>query len=231
MSHQMKSERQAGVNISLDIPAREPELFKNKSTNDVLLLLCRHRLDAFSLSEIAKQTGNTPPTVKRAVDVLEKNDLVVQESSGTQRSVRINRERLSVPDDPILQIPQAEFHIPVKTAVEELEKAIENPIGILLYGSVARGEADRRSDIDIWVLVSEDRAAGQRAANEVALELEERQFDSGRYAYDIDVEDASSIPMYTSDIREIVLSGIPLYKTTQFETVERLLMNEVENRE
>lgn len=56
-------------------------------------------------------------------------------------------------------------------------------------------------------------------------------FESGRFAYDIDVEDVSSIPMYTSDGREIVLSGIPMNRTSQFDTVERLLMNKAGNGE
>nr|WP_274326211.1 nucleotidyltransferase domain-containing protein [Halosimplex aquaticum] len=30
-----------------------------------------------------------------------------------------------------------------------------------MFGSVARGEADRRSDIDLWVLVEEDRMTNQ----------------------------------------------------------------------
>jgi predicted nucleotidyltransferase len=231
MKHEVKQQPQSGIRISLQVPSQDPDLYKNKATNDILLFLSRHRFDEFSVSEIATQTGNTKPTVGRAVDVLRSNDLVVEEPEGNQRLVRINRDRLSVPDDPILQIPQSEFHKPVKAAVDELTEAIENTLGILLYGSVARGEADRRSDIDLWVLVSEDRAAGQRAANGVARELEEREFESGRYAYDIDVEDVSSIPMYTEDIREIVLSGIPVHKKSDFETVERLLMNEVDRDE
>lgn len=59
-------------------------------------------------------------------------------------------------------------------------------------------------------------------------------FESGRFAYDIDVEEVSSIPMYTSDAsdgREIVLSGIPMNRTSQFDTVERLLMNKAGNGE
>ena len=56
-------------------------------------------------------------------------------------------------------------------------------------------------------------------------ELESREFDGERYGYDIDVESVSSVPMYTEEIREIVSSGIPLYKTENFETVKKLLMN------
>ena len=39
-------------------------------------------------------------------------------------------------------IPQAEFHTPVRTAVEQLVEQLDTVIGIVLYGSVARGTAD-----------------------------------------------------------------------------------------
>lgn len=228
MEQEMNRGSDVGITISLQIPSQDSGLYKNKATDDVLLFLSRHRFEEFPIAEIATQTDNTEPTVGRAIDVLEANDLVVENPSGSQRLVRINRERLSVPDDPVLRIPQSEFHQPVKAAVDELEDSIEELLAIVLYGSVARGRADRRSDIDLWVLVGEDRAAAQRAANEITLDLEEREFETGRYAYDIDVEDVSTIPMYTDDIRDIVVSGIALYTTPEFDTVERLLMNEVD---
>jgi len=114
----------------------------------------------------------------------------------------------------------------VKAAVEKLRENITEVVGIILYGSVARGEADRRSDIDLWVLTRSGRAESQREANAIARDLEEAEFDGNRYAYDIDVEAVQAIPTYTEDIREIVVSGIPVYKTSDFETVENLLFEE-----
>ena len=89
---------------------------------------------------------------------------------------------------------------------------------------MARGGADRRSDIDLWVLTSSGRAESQREANAIARDLEDRKFDGDRYAYDI--EAVQAIPAYTDDIREIVVSGIPVYKTSDFKTVENLLLEE-----
>jgi predicted nucleotidyltransferase len=152
--------------------------------------------------------------------------LVVESPDGTQRPVQINRQRLSIPDDPILRIPQSEFHEPVKAAVDSLTNAVDDVAGIVLYGSVARGDADRRSDIDLWVLTRGNRAANQREANAVARDLEDQHFDGERYAYDIDVEAVQAIPVYTDDIREIIVSGIPVYTTDNFVTVENLLLEE-----
>lgn len=231
MEYEMKQESGGGITISLQIPARDPDLFKNKATDDVLLLLSRYRFEEFTIADLARRTGHTKPTVGRAVDVLRDNDLVIEEAGGNRRLIQVNRERLTVPDDPYLRIPQQEFHRPVKEAVEELRNGLENVLGIVLYGSVARGEADRRSDIDLWVLVSEHRAQSQRTANTIELDLEDQSYDNERYSYDIDVEEVSSIPRYTDNVREIVVSGITVYETDQFEKVQQLLMHEASTDE
>lgn len=224
MNHETETENAPGSSVSLSIPIQDPDLFKHKATSDVLLFLTNHRFGDFSLREIANQIGHSHQSVRRAVNVLSSNGLVVDSRESNQRLVQINRRRLSVPDDPILRIPQPEYHKPVKTAVQELREKISDVVGIILYGSVARGEADRRSDIDLWVLTRSGRAESQREANAVARDLEETAFDGDRYAYDIDVEAVQAIPTYTEDIREIIVSGIPVYKTSDFEIVENLLL-------
>lgn len=214
-----------GARITLSIPVQNPKLFGSKATNEILLFLINHRFGQFSLREIAEQIGTSHQTVGRVVDILAENDLIVESSNNkNKRLVRINRERLSIPGDPILRIPQPEFHEPVKTAVDELTNKLDSILGVVLYGSVARGEADRRSDIDLWVLTQSERAANQREANAIARNLEEAEFDGNRYAFDIDVETVQAVPAYTEDIREIVVSGIPLYQTGDFKTVENLLL-------
>jgi predicted nucleotidyltransferase len=226
MNRETETSGSHGSSISLSIPPLDPDLFKHKATSDVLLFLTNHRFSEFSLREIANQIGHSHQSVRRAVDVLGSNELVVESPKSNQRLVQINRRRLSVPDDPILRIPQPEYHQPVNTAVTKLREKISDVVGIILYGSVARGDADRRSDIDLWVLTRSGRAESQREANAVARDLEDTEFDGDRYAYDIDVEAVQAIPTYTEDIREIVVSGIPVYKTDDFQTVENLLLAE-----
>nr|WP_273738260.1 nucleotidyltransferase domain-containing protein [Natrinema soli] len=226
MNRETESEGSPGASISLSIPPSDPELFKHKATSDVLLFLTNHRFSDFSLRELATQIGHSHQSVRRAVNVLSSNDLVTESPKSNQRLVQINRQRLSIPDDSILRIPQSEYHQPVKTAVTKLRENISDVVGIILYGSVARGDADRRSDIDLWLLTRSGRAESQREANAIARDLEEMEFDGDRYAYDIDVEAVQAIPAYTDDIREIIVSGIPVYKTSDFETVETLLLEE-----
>lgn len=153
------------------------------------------------------------------------NDLVVERREGNTRSVHINCDRLSRPDDPLLQIPQSEFQTPVRTAVNDILDKLDNVIGIVLYGSVARGDADRRSDIDLWVLVEEDRMANQRTANRVRQDLEDKEFDTGRYAYEIDVEALPAVPNYADDLRDILSDGIVVHGTEKFDTVRNMIFH------
>jgi len=165
------------------------------------------------------------PTVSKAIDTLAANGLVVEQRDGTARTVQINHDRLSKPEDPLLEIPQAEFHDPVRAAVDELRNELDEVLGIVLYGSVARGEADRRSDIDLWVLVEDDRMEKQRTANRIRQDLEDSEFDTGRYAYEIDVEALPAIPNYTEEIRTILSDGLVLYDTEKFDTVQQMIFH------
>lgn len=231
MVYQTESNGVSDTSISLSIPAQNPSLFKSKATNDILLFLTNYRFSQFSLRETAEQIGSSHQTVGRVIDTLVENGLVVEHYEGNQRLIQINRDQLSIPDDPLLRIPQLEFQEPVKAAVDELTSRLDDIVGIVLYGSVAQGEADRLSDIDLWVLAQGDRAANQREANAVARKLEEETFNENRYAYDIDVESVRAVPTYTADIREIVVSGIPIYQTDQFQIVENFLLEEESNDE
>lgn len=40
------------------------------------------------------------------------------------------------------------------------------------------------------------------------------------------IEAVQAIPAYTEDIRDLIISGILVYKTSDFETVEKLLLEE-----
>lgn len=215
-----------GPKITLDIPVRDGRLFRSETIDEVLLFLSRHPDDAFSVTSLANAVDYSRPSVTKAVDVLSSTDLVVTERDGASRMVAINRDRLSLPDDPYFQIPQSEFHTPVKKAVETIVDELDGVIAVVLYGSVARGEADRRSDIDLWVLVAEDRMENQRRANRARQRLEDETFENGRYEYEIDVETVRAVPNYRSELREILSDGIAVYETDEFGTVRTMVFRD-----
>lgn len=214
-----------GLQILLDIPTRTEDLFRSTATDEVLSFLARHHTEEFSIGDLVDSVAYSQPSISKAVGVLSNNDLVVERREGNTRWVSINHERLQVPDDPYLQIPQSEFHEPVRTAVSELTEEIGNVLGVVLYGSVARGEADRRSDVDLWVLVEGDRMRGQRTANEVKQQLEAKEFETGRYAYEIDIEALQAIPKYSDELQEILGDGIVVYETEKFQQIRNMVFH------
>jgi predicted nucleotidyltransferase len=225
MKSESNTETGTGPRISLDIPAQDASLFKSQAVHDVLSFLSRYHADEFSMTELADAVDYSRPTITKAVNTLVDNDLVTDRREGNTRLAKINRERLSRPDDPLLQIPQAEFHTPVRTAVKHIVEQLDTVIAVVLYGSVARGTAARRSDIDLWVLVEEDRMTNQRTANTIRQDLEAQEFDTGRYAYEIDVEALPAVPNYTEELHEILSDGIVIHDTEKFETVRDLIFH------
>lgn len=225
MESNSNSDSSGGTRISLDIPLQDSSLFKGEATDTILLFLTRHHDKSFSITDLARAIDYTRPTITKTVDVLSNNDLIIEERDGTRRLIQINRDRLTIPEDPYLGIPQSEFHGPVKAATEAILDKLDGVLGVVLYGSVARGEADRRSDIDLWVLVREDRMGNQRQANQVRQSLEENTFEGNRYAFEIDVEGLQAIPNYTGELRQIIRDGIAVHRTDEFDTVCNMILH------
>ncbi|WP_318570545.1 nucleotidyltransferase domain-containing protein [Salinigranum marinum] len=95
-----------------------------------------------------------------------------------------------------------------------------------MFGSVARGRADRQSDIDLWVLAS-DRA-DQHRANELAKELGQQRFgdtstagrrrrydrattgQGDRYEFQILVETPESAQAHSDRLEDVFTDAITL---------------------
>ncbi|MGZ0747016.1 nucleotidyltransferase domain-containing protein [Haloparvum sp. AD34] len=213
--------------ISIDIPPRDARLFGSEALTSVLTFLSRHHEQSFSVSELAEAVEYSRKSVSNAVDVLASNDLVVDKQANRRRAIRIQPDRLFLPDDPFFQIPQPKFRKPAREATDKIVTQLENVLAVVVYGSVARGEADRRSDIDLWVLVENDRMAQQREANQIRKGIEDERFgeQAERYNFDIDVEVLSAIPNYTESICDILSEGITVYQEDEFETVENIVFH------
>lgn len=213
----------SGISISVPIPAKDPNLYGREATDEVLLFLSKHRFEQFSQRELSRQVEYSESGVRNAVDILEENGLVETKYKKNEKLVGVNRNRLSVPDDPLLRIPQQEYQKPVKKATEMLKRDLKSVVGIVLYGSIARGEADRRSDIDLWVVVQEDRAPNQREANNVTKKLENKEFEGQRYDFHIAVEAIESVGAFADNIQHIIRTGIPVYETETFVKLRNML--------
>lgn len=201
---------QEGASLGLPVPVPSSGLFSHKCTSELLALLVDNPYTSFGIRDLSRATDHPHRSVSSAIDDLEAVGFVEIEHSGRKKLVRINRTRLSKPDDPITQIPQDEFHAPVRELVARLTDSVDAIHGILLFGSVARGDADRRSDIDCFVLVDGRQAPAQQTADEITSELNEKSFDGDRYKFHVLVESVESARRYGDRLREIFATGLTL---------------------
>jgi predicted nucleotidyltransferase len=210
--------------VELPIPTPDPNLFRHTATDDLLQLLLDTPYEQFTIRELSRLTDNAAQSVKRAVDVLEANGLVVVEAEGNRRLVGINRTRVTKPDDSVLRIPQPEFQGPVRAALDRIRDELAEVHGVLVFGSVARGQADRRSDIDLWVLAG-DRA-DQHRANELAKALGQKQFDGDRYELQILVETLESARSHGDRLEDAFADAITLEDSDTLHELKHEVMSD-----
>ena len=184
--------RKESVSIELQYPFPEDRVFRYQAMQDVLDVLIDQPYEKYSMSELASLTGANNGTISKAVKLLSELDVVKTAPDGRTQQVQINRERLTKPD-PVLSIPQGEFHQPVETFLRHVQDKLDELVGVVLFGSVARGAADRASDIDLLVIVDEDRTEARRTVQSVVSELEDQQFEGNRYTYQPLVESTDSV--------------------------------------
>lgn len=162
----------AGTSIRLALPIRDSGLFKHSASAHILNFLSDNPGINVSIRQLATVTPLSERATREAVDILEANELIETFHQGNARRVQINRGRLSKPEDPVLSIPQTEFQTPVRVGCSYLEDELTDIKGIILFGSVARGTADRQSDIDLWVLVDGNQMDQRHTANKLANHLD-----------------------------------------------------------
>lgn len=161
-----------GASVELALPIRNSELFKHSASTYILNFLSDNPDINVSIRQLSTVTPLSERATREAVDVLEANELIETFHKGNARRVTINRARLDKPDDPIRSIPQSHFQTPVRVAKHYIEDELSDLKGIILFGSVARGDADRQSDIDLWVLVGTDHMQQRHDANKLAQHLD-----------------------------------------------------------
>ncbi|WP_254822968.1 nucleotidyltransferase domain-containing protein [Haloglomus halophilum] len=220
------------ITVCIDAyPERDAEVFRVGAADDILRLLADAHETEFTIPELVDATGVTRSTVWRAVDLLDDIGAVRIRETPQRNYVAIDTDRLQK-DDPILAVPQSEFHAPIRAFVERVQDAIADAddidelLGIIVFGSVARGEADRRSDIDCFVVVDGDRTTARRRITDVVAELQQEQFDGDRFAFEPYVESIESAHRAGSKLREIFAEGVTVYGSEQLDSLRKSVMSD-----
>lgn len=212
--------------VSLPIPLPNQQVFRYQAADDLLELLYRNPHNEFTVTQLRETTSHGGKSVDNALKILESLDLVEQRKDGRLSLVSINQARIRKPDDPILEIPQGEFRGPVRKFVEKAEQSQgDNLVGIILFGSVARGEADRASDIDIQAIVRNDLVKARRSLQEVRQDIENQKFNGNRYEIQLLVESVDSAESYGEKLQNIFSEGITLYSTDKLDDLREVVFS------
>jgi predicted nucleotidyltransferase len=209
-----------GSYVRLPVPLGDTDAFRYGATADILHLLVDNPEREFTNRELHRVTGKGLSSVNAAVDTLETLGVITVDRSGRANAVRIDSEMLVKADDPVTTIPQSEYHAPVRAILTGLEERIGDDVGVVLFGSVARGTADRTSDIDLFVVVEEDRMQAQREAHTIEQEIADEQFDGDRYEAHIIVEPKGSAGNHDR-ISEILAEGVTLRDSPALDAVKQ----------
>jgi len=205
----VQSATESGLELRVPLPIRDADAFAHDSIPDILTILVDNPEQTFSNRELHRLTGKGMSNVNAAVDSLEALGVIQVDRAGRSNQVGIDPQQLHRADDPIARIPQSEYHAPVQAVRDRLIDDISDDAGIVLFGSVARGEADRASDLDIFVVVDDERMAAQRAAHAIEDEMADERFDGDRYEPHIVVETRDSAVSHDR-IEQVFTEGITI---------------------
>ena len=223
----VSEEMKRGINVCMDIDVGgDRDIFRIGAADEILRLLVDAHETEFTIPELVNRTGVARSTVWRAVDLLDSLGVVRIRETPQRNYVSVDPERLQK-DDPILAIDQTEFHDPLRAFVERVRDAVDESddiddlVGIVVFGSVARGEADRRSDIDLFVVVDGDRTSARRLVTDVVSELSKERFDGDRFAFEPYVESVDSATRAGSKLREIFEEGSTVVGNERLQSIRK----------
>lgn len=215
------------VTVCIDAyPDSGVDVFRISAADDILRLLADAHDAEFSIPELVDATGVTRSTVWRAVNLLESIGVIVVRETPQRNYIAINTDRLRNAD-PVLAIPQSAFHAPIRAFVDCVQETIaetddvDDVLGIVVFGSVARGEADRRSDIDCFVVVDGDRTMARRRITDIVGALQSERFEGDRYVFEPYVESAESAQRARSKLRDIFAEGITVVGSDQLNSLRK----------
>ncbi|MDP2278621.1 MAG: nucleotidyltransferase domain-containing protein [Nitrospirota bacterium] len=116
---------------------------------NVLSLFMDNPYEKYYLREAARLLNMSPMTLKRALELLLKSKLIQKEKTKNQI---LYSAKMQSPAFRHLKISRSLSWLEDKNLIEFLKKRIPGISSIVLYGSYAKGEDDKKSDIDIMVI-------------------------------------------------------------------------------
>ncbi len=165
----------------------------------VIMGIIRERGE-FTLRETARKLNISSSTTKRMLDYLLAKDIVEKRQRGKNHLFKIKQHYLARQ----IKILYSLSEIRSSGIVEELLEKRPEILSIILYGSVARGDDDDRSDIDILVITRKEselpELTGEQRIN--------REVSFLHYTYTEWKKKAEKDRVF---YQQVILNCIPLY--------------------
>lgn len=128
-------------------------MFQEYAGIKVLCLFLENPFKEFYLREIARNLNISTQTAKRFIDLFLMKGIISRQEKGNLHILKLNSESIFVKQMKLcLNIFKINETKIVKKLVDEL-----NASAVILFGSIARGEDDKNSDLDLLVISKEKR--------------------------------------------------------------------------
>ncbi|MEK6855159.1 MAG: nucleotidyltransferase domain-containing protein [Nanoarchaeota archaeon] len=152
------------------------------------------------IRELAKKLKISPFATKKYADVLVKEGLILEEKRANLRYLKANVKNLFYKHS---KITYSIRHLLKSELIEFLKRNIANLTSITLFGSLAKGEDNEESDIDLLIIGKEKRLNLSEFENKLNKEITLHFFSWSEW----NSKAKEDHPFYY----EIINHGIPLY--------------------
>lgn len=125
------------------------QMYQKLTQLNVLSLFMDNPYEKYYLREAARLLNMSPMTLKRSLELLLKSKLIRKEKTKNQILYSANTQNLAFRH---LKISRSLSWLEDKNLIEFLKRRIHGISSIVLYGSYAKGEDDKKSDIDVMVI-------------------------------------------------------------------------------
>ncbi len=127
------------------------QLYQKITQLTILELFIKNPYERYYLREASRMLDISPMTVKRALDMLVKERLLIREELKNQILYKGNMESSAFKH---LKVAYNLAWLEEKGIVDHLKENLAGLSSLVLYGSFAKGENDEKSDIDILAISS-----------------------------------------------------------------------------
>lgn len=152
------------------------------------------------LRELARKMKLSPYSIKQYADFLLKKDLIKEERKANLRYFKANMNNLFFKH---LKIASNIYSLSEIDFVEFLKENISNVSSIVLFGSMAKGENDKNSDVDLVIIGNKKKLSVNDFGDKINKDINVRIFSWSDWNEIADKDKA----FYS----EVITYGIPLF--------------------